>query len=213
MTTPTHPSAPLIIGIAGGTGSGKTTAALKIVDSVPAGEAVMIQHDWYYRDVSDLSLEERARLNFDEPAALDNQLLATHLSDLRQGKGVQCPQYDFTRHLRLQETLPIRPHRIIVVEGILLFAIPKLRECFDLCIFIDTDDDIRLMRRIKRDLLERGRDIESIQRQYYKTVRPMHVRHVAQSKRFAHIIIPEGGENKQGVDVIAGHMKYFLLGH
>ena len=200
---------PFIIGIAGGTGSGKTTVATKIVESL-VGSAIMIQHDWYYKEIAHLSLEERAIANFDEPAALDNALLATHLEKLHRGETVDCPQYDYTKHLRKPETLTLTPHPIIVVEGILLFAVEEVRRLFDLCLFVDTDDDIRLMRRIKRDILRRGRDIESIQSQYYETVRPMHKLHVEPSKRFAHVVIPEGGENKEAVDVIVGRMKYLI---
>ncbi len=203
---------PLIVGIAGGTGSGKTTAAQALVEALPSQDAAMIQHDWYYKDLSNLSLDERTRFNFDEPDALDNQLLVDHLAQLRQGHNIECPQYDFTKHLRIKETLPLHARPIILVEGILIFAVKELRDLMDLRIYVDTDDDIRLMRRIKRDILSRGRDIESIQRQYYETVRPMHIKHVASTRRHAHIIIPEGGANRQAVDVVAGRLRYFLLG-
>lgn len=199
-----------IIGIAGGTGSGKTTAAKKIVEGLPTGDAVLIQHDWYYNDLGGLTYEERARVNFDEPAALDNELLATHLSALHEGVAIDAPQYDFKHHQRRAESLPIEPARIVVVEGILLFAVDALREQFDLLLFVDTDDDIRLMRRIKRDILQRGRDIDSIQRQYYETVRPMHRLHVSPTRSYAHLIIPEGGENRQAVDVIVGRLLHLL---
>lgn len=202
----------LIIGIAGGTGSGKTTVAEKIVASLPEPDAALIQHDWYYKDLSGLTFEQRSRVNFDEPSSLDNELLLEHLHALRRGQSVEVPQYDFTSHLRSEQRVSLSARRIIVVEGILLFAVPALRECFDLRIFIDTADDIRLMRRIKRDLLHRNRDIESIQRQYYDTVRPMHNKHVAPSKRHCHLIVPEGGENRHAVDVIVGRLKYFLMG-
>lgn len=203
---------PFIIGIAGGTGSGKTTVARKIVAKLPEGKAVVIQHDWYYRDNAHLSFDDRTRLNYDEPAALENDLLVSHLERLLRGETVRCPRYDFANHLRSAETTEVKPHRIIVVEGILLFAVTALRELMHLRLFVDTDDDIRLMRRIKRDILSRGRDIESIQQQYYDTVRPMHARHVAPSKRFAHLIIPEGGQNRQAVDVVVGKLLYLLSG-
>ncbi len=199
-----------IIGIAGGTGSGKTTAAKKIVEGLPEGDAVLIQHDWYYKDLTHLSYDERTRINFDEPAALDNDLLAEHLRSLHNGDAIDAPQYDFKHHLRLADHLLIEPARIVVVEGILLFAVDALREQFDLLLFVDTDDDIRLMRRIKRDILQRGRDIDSIQRQYYETVRPMHRLHVSPTRSFAHLIIPEGGENRQAVDVIVGRLLHLL---
>lgn len=203
---------PVLIGIAGGTGSGKTTVATKIVEQLPDGQAVMLEHDWYYRDHPELTLEERSRLNYDEPAALENELLVRHLGELKRGRAVECPQYDFATHSRSPRTRRIEPHRIVVVEGILLFAIPELREMFDLRLFVDTDDDIRLMRRIKRDLLQRGRDIRSIQKQYYETVRPMHRLWVAPSRQYAHLILPEGGENKEAVDVIVGRFLYTLSG-
>ena len=201
---------PMIIGIAGGTGSGKTTAARKIVGGLPSEQAAIVQHDWYYHDSSGLPIETRRKLNFDEPSALDNALLTEHLHQLKQGHAVECPQYDFATHSRMPETHRIEPCRIIVVEGILLFAIKGLREAFDLRVFIDTDDDIRLMRRIKRDIRERERSIESIQTQYYETVRPLHKRHVAPSKRHAHLIIPEGGENKPALDVVVGMLLHVL---
>jgi len=199
----------LLIGIAGGTGSGKTTLAQRITRALPGG-VVIIEHDWYYRDRSGVPAAERSGLNYDEPAALDNDLLARDLSTLRSGVAVECPQYDFSTHTRFAKTLRIEPARIVVVEGILLFAVPILRDSFDLRIFVDTDDDIRLMRRIRRDIVDRGRDIEAIEAQYYATVRPMHLLHVAPSKRFSHLIVPEGGENAEALDVIVGRLKYLL---
>jgi uridine kinase len=201
---------PLILGIAGGTGSGKTTVAEKIANALPEGRAVVIQHDWYYLDRSHLSPEERALINFDEPAALDNGRLLEDLAALREGRAAACPQYDFATHTRHRDArlVPARP--IVVVEGILLFAIPALRGAFDLRLFVDTDDDIRLLRRIRRDIEERGRDIGSIEAQYCKSVRPMHELHVAPSRRHAHLIIPEGGENEPALDVIVGKLLYML---
>ena len=203
--------APLLIGIAGGTGSGKTTLAKRLRREL--GEDVaMLEHDWYYLDRSGLSSAEREAINYDEPAALDNALLAEHLCELRAGRSVACPQYDFATHTRRSTTRSVAPRAIVAVEGILLFAIPELCQAFDLRIFVDTDDDIRLLRRIQRDLVERQRDIASIQHQYHASVRPMHLLHVAPSKRQAHLIVPEGGENAQAMDVIIGRLKYLLLG-
>ena len=200
------PVSPLIIGIAGGTGSGKTTLARKLIESVPAGRAVVIEHDWYYRDRSHLTPTERAAVNFDEPAALENDLLAEHLATLKQGRAVTCPQYDFATHTRSAAHRRVEASSIVVVEGILLFAVPSLREIFDLRIFVDTDDDIRLLRRLRRDIQERGRDLDSIEAQYYGTVRPMHDLHVMPSRRHAHLIVPEGGENAPALEVIAGRL-------
>lgn len=201
---------PFIIGIAGGTGSGKTTVATKIIERMPANQAALIQHDWYYRDHPDLSLAARARLNYDEPEALENDLLIEHVKCLRRMEPVECPQYDFATHSRKRETLRIEPCRIIVVEGILTFSVERMRSMFDLRLFVDTDDDIRLMRRIKRDIIKRGRDISSIQNQYYDTVRPMHRQHVAPYRDAAHLIIPEGGRNKEAIGVIVDCLLYGL---
>lgn len=204
--------APLVIGIAGGTGSGKTTLAARLIREL-SGDVAVLEHDWYYRDRSAVPVNERESINYDEPGALDNALLAQHLAELRAGRAVDCPQYDFATHTRKAATRRVEAARIVAVEGILLFAIPELCSAFDLRIFVDTDDDIRLLRRISRDIVERKRDIASIEHQYYATVRPMHVQHVAPSKREAHLVVPEGGDNKQALDVIVGRLKYLLLGH
>jgi uridine kinase len=199
----------LFIAIAGGTGSGKTTLAQRIAGALP-GDVVILEHDWYYRDRSGVPAGERLGLNYDEPAALENELLAENLASLKAGRAVECPQYDFSTHTRRASTARVEPARIVVVEGILLFAVPELRGAFDLRIFVDTDDDIRLIRRIRRDIIERGRDIDAIEAQYRATVRPMHLLHVAPSKRFAHLIVPEGGENAEALDVIVGRLRYLL---
>jgi uridine kinase len=203
-------ASPLLIGIAGGTGSGKTTVAQRLVAALPPSRAALVEHDWYYRDRSHLDESERARLNFDEPDALENDLMLQHLAALKASQPVECPQYDFATHTRLRATTRVEPYSIVVVEGILLFAVPALREIFDLRIFVDTDDDVRLLRRIKRDIDERGRDIASIEAQYYGSVRPMHQLHVVPSRAHAHIIIPEGGENTHAIDVIVGRLLYLL---
>jgi uridine kinase len=201
---------PSLIGIAGGTGSGKTTVARRLVEALPADQATLIQHDWYYRDRSHLTPAERSLINFDEPGALENDLMLLDLLALKAGRAADCPQYDFTSHTRQSKHRRVEPRPIIVVEGILLFAVPPLCEAFDLRLFVDTDDDVRLMRRIKRDIQERGRDVDSIEEQYRNTVRPMHLLHVAPSRRLAHLIIPEGGENEQAIEVIVGRLLYML---
>ena len=200
----------LLIGIAGGTGSGKTTLAQRIEAALP-NDVTLLEQDSYYRDRSHLAPAERAMVNYDEPAALENNLLAAHLEALRDGQAVETPEYDFATHTRRHATRRIAPSPIVVVEGILLFAVRELREVFDLRIFVDTDDDIRLMRRIRRDIVDRGRDIADIERQYHDSVRPMHLLHVAPSKRFAHLIVPEGGENAEALDVIVGRLHYLVL--
>jgi uridine kinase len=200
----------ILVGIAGGTGSGKTTLAEKIVAGLPAGGAWLVQHDDYYLDRSHLSPAERDGLNFDEPDALENTRMASDLRELRAGRAVETPRYDFSTHTRRTATRRLEPRPVIVVEGILLFAVPELREMFDLRIFVDTPDDTRLMRRIKRDLLERGRDIASIEAQYFGTVRDMHAVHVAPSRRHAHIVVPEEAENPEALDVIVGRLLHKL---
>jgi uridine kinase len=200
-----------LIGIGGGTASGKTTVARRIIEALPAGRAALIQQDSYYLDRSSLSPAQRAAVNFDEPAALENDLLLEHLRALKSGAGVDVPEYDFTTHTRKATVHRIEPCSVIVVEGILLLAVPALREVFDLRLYVDTDDDVRLIRRIKRDMLERGRDIAAIEAQFMGSVRVMHRRHVEPSKQHAHLIIPEGGENMQALDVIVGRLLYGLL--
>jgi len=202
-------STPVIVGVAGGTGSGKTTVARKLQAGL--GErCTMIQHDWYYRDLGDMSQEERRELNFDHPNSLDNDLLVEHLIKLKNGLTVECPQYDFRTHQRLAETHTIEPGPVIIVEGILLFCLPSIRSRFDIKLYVDTDADIRVLRRIRRDIQDRGRSFEDIRAQYYKTVRPMHLEFVEPSKRWADLIIPEGGNNKIALDVIVERLKQFL---
>jgi uridine kinase len=200
----------VLVGIAGGTGSGKTTLAQKVLAGLPPGRAVLLQHDDYYRDRSHLSPAERDALNFDEPDALENDRLAADLAALKAGHAVEMPQYDFATHTRRSATRRVLPCPIVIVEGILLFAVPALRDVFDLRLFVDTADDIRLMRRIKRDLLERGRDIASIEAQYFGTVREMHERYVAPSKRWAHLVVPEHADNPEALDVIVGRLLHRL---
>lgn len=201
--------ASLILGIAGGTGSGKTTIARAIIEAL-GPSAVGIDHDAYYIDQASLPFEERTRTNYDHPDALETELLIRHLKDLRQGRAIEKPIYDYAQHVRAKETLRIEPAPVVIVEGILTMAIPALRDELDLKVFVDTDADIRLMRRMRRDIEQRGRSFASVRSQYYETVRPMHLAFVEPSKRFANVIIPEGGENKIAIDVIVGRVRDFL---
>ena len=200
---------PKIVGIAGGTGSGKTTLARKIREGL--GEAsTLIQFDWYYRDLSYLPMKDREDVNFDHPSSLESELLVEHLKMLKNGEGVDVPMYDFKTHSRTAETLHIDPLPVIVVEGILLFCFEPLSDMLDIKIFVDTDADIRAFRRIRRDMRERGRTFDSIRKQYYKTVRPMHLEFVEPSKRYADVIIPEGGSNLIALDLIIERLKQFV---
>ncbi len=200
----------LLVGIAGGTGSGKTTVAETIVRTLPPQRALLIQHDSYYRDRSHLTPAGRAAINFDEPDALENELLIEHLAALKAGRAVDCPQYDFATHTRRAEPRRLEPRPIVIVEGILIFAVPALCEAFELRLFVDTADDVRLLRRIKRDILERGRDIASIEAQYLGTVRRMHEQYVEPSKQHAHLLIPEGADHAAALDVVVGRLSQTL---
>jgi uridine kinase len=203
---------PLFIGIAGGTGSGKSTVARRIVEGLPADSVSIIDHDSYYRDHADLDAESRARLNYDHPDSLDNDLLVAHLEELRAARAVDVPVYDFKTHSRMAERRHLEPTRIIVVEGILVFVEERVRRLLDVKIFVDTDADIRVFRRIRRDIEQRGRTFQSIREQYYQTVRPMHLQFVEPSKRWADLIVPEGGENHIAVDLILGKLRHVLDG-
>ncbi len=202
----------LTIGIAGGTGSGKTTVANKLAEALPNGSAVMIDHDSYYKDRGHLSPEQREQLNYDHPEALDSDLLAQHVAQLRAGNPVDVPIYDFVSHTRRKETRRLEPAPVIIVEGILVFVEQSLRDQLDIKIFVDTDADIRVFRRVRRDLEKRGRSFESVRAQYYKTVRPMHLQFVEPSKRWADLIIPEGGANKVALDVLLGKLHRVAIG-
>ena len=180
--------------------------AHKLAAAMPAGRCVSIEHDAYYLDQSHLPAEERAKINFDHPASLESSLLIEHLRTLRAGSPVEVPIYDFANHVRRPETREVLPARVIVVEGILVFTDPALRALMDIKIFVDTDPDIRLMRRIRRDLEQRGRTFQSVRDQYYATVRPMHIEHVEPTKRWADLIIPEGGNNHVALDVLLGQL-------
>jgi uridine kinase len=197
---------PYVVGIAGGTGSGKTTVAHKLASAMPTGRCVTIEHDAYYRDQGHLPPQERDAINYDHPAALESSLLALHLRELCAGRAVEVPIYDFATHTRRGEARTVQPAPVIIVEGILVFTEPALREQMDIKIFVDTDPDIRLMRRIRRDLEQRGRTFQSVRDQYYATVRPMHIEHVEPTKRWADLILPEGGDNRVALDVLLGQL-------
>jgi uridine kinase len=197
----------MIIGICGGTGSGKTTIANRILQSVSADEVVFIQQDLYYRNLKDMPLDYRNAANFDHPDALDNDLLVNHLKKLNAGEPVELPIYDFRTHTRLPDTTPIQAKPIVIVEGILIFAEPRVLEQMDIKVFVDTPDDIRFIRRLKRDIAERGRTLDSVIEQYLATVRPMHNQFVEPSKRHADVIIPEGGHNLVSIDLISGKIR------
>lgn len=196
-----------VIGIAGGTGSGKTTIARSIAAALPAEHVTTLEHDWYYRDRADLSPEERAQLNFDHPDSLETSLLVEHVRALREGRAIDAPVYDFVKHARKQETTRIEPKPVIIVEGILVFVEEKLRELMNVKVFVDTDADIRLMRRIRRDIEQRGRTFQSIREQYYRTVRPMHLAFVEPSKRWADVLIPEGGDNRVALSLVTSALR------
>ena len=197
----------LIIGICGGTGSGKTTVANRILESVSASEVVFIQQDSYYRNISDLPLDYRHIANFDHPDALDNDLLVNHVRRLKSGEAVELPLYDFRTSMRMNETRHVEPKPIVIVEGILIYSEPRLLEQMDIKVFVDTPDDIRFIRRLRRDLAERGRTVESVIEQYIATVRPMHMQFVEPSKRHADVIIPEGGHNLVSIDLLSGKIR------
>ncbi len=199
----------LVIGIAGGTGSGKTTLMKNITERF-SGMVCVLSHDNYYRRLDHLPLDERAKVNYDEPAALETELMVTHLEALRSGFEVDCPVYDFSQHNRSSETVRIVPKKVIIVEGILIFENEALRNLMDIKIFVDTDADVRLCRRIKRDVTKRGRTLESVIDQYQSTVKPMHEKYVEPSKKYADLVVPEGGKNLIALDMIMGKIQRHL---
>ena len=199
----------LVIGIAGGTGSGKTTLMKNIVSRFE-GDVTVLSHDNYYKRHDELTYEERVQLNYDEPDALETDLMATHLEALRRGESIQCPVYDFSAHNRSDETIPVHPRKVIIVEGILIFESEALRNLMDIRIFVDTDADVRLCRRIRRDVKKRGRSLESVLDQYQQTVKPMHEKYVEPSKKFADLVVPEGGKNYVALDMILGRIQRHL---
>lgn len=207
------PLPPVIIGIAGGSGSGKTTVALRVREACPGKTIQIIHHDSYYHDNSHLPLEQRAEINYDHPNAFETDLLIEHLGELRAGRAVEVPCYDYAIHSRLAQTETCEPANIVFVEGILVLESRALRELMDIRLFIDVDADERVLRRMKRDTLKRGRTMESVMEQYLTVVRPMHLQFVSPSKRYAHLIIPEGGHNKVAIDLIATKIQNIIREH
>ena len=201
----------LVIGIAGGSGSGKTTLLKNIIQSF--GPAItVLSHDNYYKRHDEMTYEERCKLNYDEPAALETDLMVRQLEQLRRGQEILCPVYDFTVHNRSDETVLIKPERVIIVEGILIFETKELRDLMDIKIFVDADADVRICRRIKRDVNKRGRSVESVITQYQETVKPMHEKYVEPSKKYADIVVPEGGKNLVALAMIQGYISRYLEG-
>ena len=199
----------LVIGIAGGSGSGKTTLVRNLTEKF-SGQITVISHDNYYKRHDEMTYEERCQLNYDEPAAFETDLMVRQLQQLRRGEAIDCPVYDFTVHNRSDDVTRIVPSRVILVEGILIFADPELRQLMDIRIFVDTDADIRICRRMKRDVNKRGRSLESVIWQYQQTVKPMHEKYVEPSKKYAHIVVPEGGKNEVALDMIEGCIRRHL---
>jgi uridine kinase len=203
---------PLIIGICGGTGSGKTTITDRIISALAPESVLVLQQDHYYRDFPDLSLEERAKQNYDHPDAFDTALLIEHLKDLRAGRGIERPIYDFAKYERAPRTVRMNPAPAVILEGILIFESKELSDLMDIKIFVDTDADLRFIRRLRRDIRERGRTVDSVVEQYLSTVRPMHMEFVEPSKRNADVIIPEGGHNEVGIDLVIQKIRSLVGG-
>lgn len=203
---------PIVFGVAGGTGSGKTTVAQKILEMVDTSQVAYLAHDAYYRDLSQLSYKERTQINFDHPNSLETSLLVKHVKQLLKGRPAHIPIYDFTHHQRTDQTITVQPSPIILVEGILIFTKRKLRDLMDIKIYVDTDADVRFIRRLKRDMNERGRSMESVVSQYLETVRPMHLKFVEPSKRYADVIIPDGGLNQVAMAMVTSRLHELLRG-
>jgi uridine kinase len=210
MPSSTSQDPPLVIGIAGGSGSGKTTVANSLLSRVGEERIAYLPHDASYKDLSALPPQQRAEVNFDHPNSLENELLCLHIEQLRRGQPVELPVYDFTTHSRTSETIRVKPKPVIIVEGILIFIEAGLRGLFDIKIYVDTDPDLRFIRRLERDLRERGRTTESVIHQYLTTVRPMHLEFVEPSKRYADVIIPEGGYNQVALDMVLARIRSML---
>jgi len=200
----------ILVGISGASGSGKTLVAQTLYNSLGSGKAVYLQEDSYYKDLAHLPVEGRTHINFDHPNAFDHQLLIKHIKDLLQGKAIEYPIYDYTTHTRKRETLKIEPNKVIILDGILILSIKEIREIVDIKIYVDTPPDICLIRRLQRDIKERGRSLDSVVRQYQETVRPMFLQFIEPSKRFADIIITHGGENKAAIDIVQSKLENFI---
>lgn len=207
QSTPALQYDPIVFGVAGGTASGKTTVARAVLEAVGAEQVAYLPHDAYYRDRSDLPFEERARLNYDHPDSLETKLLVRHIKDLSQGIPVEVPVYDFTEHRRTKETILTEPSPLILVDGILIFTKRKLRDLMDIKVYVDTDADVRFIRRLDRDMNERGRSLDSVVHQYMETVRPMHMKFVEPSKRYADVIIPGGGHNRVAMEMVVSRLR------
>ena len=201
----------MIIGIAGGTGSGKTTITRRLIQNF-GGEVSVIHHDNYYKAHHDMPYEERAKLNYDHPDAFDNELFVRAVRDLKEGKDVVCPIYDYSIHDRSDKTVIVKSAKVVIVEGILIYAVPELRELMDIKLFVDTDADVRILRRIRRDVRDRGRSLESVIDQYLTTVKPMHEQFVEPSKRYADLIIPEGGHNQVAMRMVVSRVRAHIYG-
>ena len=204
------PPPAMALGVAGGTGSGKTTVAREILDAVGADRIAFLAQDNYYRDVEWAAPEQLLAYNFDHPRAIDTELFVAHIRTLKSGRAIDLPVYDFVRHRRTAETRRVEPRPVLLVEGILLFAEPLVRELLDFKVFVDTDADVRLVRRIRRDISERGRSVSDVLRQYMSSVRPMHLEFVEPSKRWADVIVPEGGENRVAVEMVIARLEQLL---
>lgn len=206
-------NSPILIGITGGTGSGKSTVTKEIFKTIDEKDIVILEQDSYYKDQSDMSYNERINTNYDHPSAFDNDLLVEHLKKLRDGKSIEKPEYDFENHNRKKETSLVEPKKIIILEGILVLFEKEIRDLLDIKVFVDTDSDVRVIRRILRDIKERGRTLDSVILQYMDTVRPAHLQFIEPSKRYADINIPEGGYNKVAIDLIVQKIKSILAEH
>lgn len=210
MSITSNANKPLVVGVAGGSGSGKTTVVQRIIERIGEDEILLLQHDSYYRDLSHMSFEDRAKQNFDHPAALETELMIRHVQALLDGYSVDIPQYDYANHVRADASVKVTPRRVILIDGILIFCERDLRAMMDIRLYVDTDHDVRLLRRIKRDIIQRGRSLENVLHQYEHYVRPMHFDFVEPSKRYADIIIPHGGENVIALEMVDALIKGHL---